>query len=263
MKRYICILLAILLLTLSGCSRGVEVLSNDQYSIMEEDGQHYMKLHKAVSVTSGSTSAGTAQAPYVIKFSSLEEMKNAITEGTFTEEQLAHMQANFPSNKRGNVLLCNVNKLYSATVPAGIDVGPIHWYGDNYKFIISEEANISFCDKEAHDEFAKACDIESGKAKIISVTTIEDRNAKVVTFENLAGAPRKMVTYNHTSGGKTITVAEQYNLDESETVPYSISFWGNCDGAYFTGYMYGFTERPSYEWVTSFGLKPYVETETE
>ena len=60
-----------------------------------------------------------------------------------------------------------------------------------------------------------------------------------------------------------MTIQELYFLNESETIPRSISIWGSTGGTYFTGYMGGFTERPSYEWVTSFGLKPYVETETE
>ena len=263
MKKWFCVLLALFLIMLNGCSRGVEVLSNDQYCIMEKDGQYYMELHKPVSSSPGNTLEGTAQAPYIIQFSSLKELKNAITEGKFTEKQLAHMQENFPRNKSGNVLLCNVNKLYNAAVPEGVEVETIHWYGDRYRFVFDKDGWIDFSVREAYDKFALGYDIESGTAKIISVNMISDRNAKEVVFEDLLGAPRKMVTYSYKSEEKTITIAEQYNLDESETVPFSINFWGTCDGAYFTGNMYGFTERPSYEWVTSFGLKPYAETETE
>jgi hypothetical protein len=140
----------------------------------------------------------------------------------------------------------------------------IEWFGDSYVFLIGDNCSVYLTDKSGYEECAKQNDIESGKSKIISVDTIEDRNARVVTYESyLSATPRKMVTYSITSGGKTITIAERYNLNESDTIPFSINFWGNCDGAYFTGYMYGLTERPSYEWVASFGLKPYVETETE
>ena len=60
-----------------------------------------------------------------------------------------------------------------------------------------------------------------------------------------------------------MTIQELYFLIESETIPKHVSFWGSINGTYFTGSVGGFTERPSYEWVTSFGLTPYVETETE
>ena len=263
MKKYICILLVILLLALSGCSKEVEVLSNDQYRIMEKGGQYYMELHKPVGSSSGNALEGTAQAPYNIQFSSLKELKNAITEGKFTEKQLAHMQENFPRNKSGNVLLCNVNKLYNAAVPEGVEVGSIHWYGDNYSFMLNEDGRLNFCSKNAYDEFMSSMEVNADAVSIVDETTTSDRNAKVVEFKNLLGEPRKRITYSFTANTKTITIAEEYHLDESEAVPYRIKFCGTDNGVYFTGYMYGFTERPSYEWVTSFGLKPYVETETE
>lgn len=263
MKKLICILLAILLLTLSGCSRGNEVIRNDKYKIVEHKGEYALQLHDPAAYSSPSDSGDVlGNAPvHTIVFPSVAKLKEALESGTFSDSSLAHMRSNFAKSRIGGIKICNPFQLYEAVLPEGLSAGGVQWFGDAYVFPLGDHGALRFTDKEGHDDFAKTRDIESGKAKILSVTTTEDRNAKVVAYENLAGAPRKMVTYSHTSGGKTITVAEQYNLDESETVPYRISFWGSCDGAYFTGYMYQLDQRPSYEWVTSFGLKPYTEAE--
>lgn len=263
MRKYICLLLALLLLVLSGCSAGVEVLTNDKYAILEKDGIYSMKLHDPEAYSGGGSASQNASEAFYVEFSSVGKMKETIEEGSFSKETLEKMQECFSKDQNNNVLICNTNKLYDVTLPQGVTARAIHWFGDSYNFLLGDHGAIDFTNKAWHDEYAKRHDIESGKAKVISVNMLDDRNAKEVIYENLLGQPRSMITYSYTSGNKTISVAEQYNLDESETIPYSIGFWGCCNGAYFTGHMYGLTERPSYEWVTAFGLKPYVETETE
>ena len=252
-----------LLLILSGCSAGVEVLTNDKYAILEKDGIYSMKLHDPEAYYGSQSALQSSSAAFYLEFSSVGKMKEAIEKGSFSKETLEKMQKNFSKDSNNNVLVCNPNKLYDVTLPEGVTARAIHWFGDTYNFLLGTRGALGFTDKEWHDEYAKRHDIEAGKAEVISVNMIPDRNAKEVIFENLMGQPRRMVTYSYKSGNKTISIAEQYNLDESETIPYSVSFWGCCDGAYFTGHIYGLTERPSYDWITSFGLTPYVEAKTE
>lgn len=266
MKKICCFTITLLLIFLCGCSRGVEVLRNSQYSILEEHGEYSIKFHNPADVYSSGSDIliGTAEMAVAVEFTSITEMKQAIEPGHFSEYELDIIQSKFEKNSRGEIKICNTDKLYDVTLPDDVETRVIEWFGDSYIFLIGENCSLNFTDQSGYDECAKQNNIESGKSKIISVETIEDRNARVVTYESyLSATPRKMVTYSVASGGKTITVAERYNLNESDTVPFSINFWGNCDGAYFTGYIYELTERPSFEWVTSFGLTPYVETETE
>lgn len=263
MKRYICLLVALLLLMLGGCSAGVEVLTNDKYAILEKDGTYSIKLHDPESYYGSQSAMQSSSAAFYLEFSSVGKMKEAIEKGSFSKETLEKMLENFSKDSNNNVLICNPNKLYDVTLPEDVTARAIHWFGDTYNFLLGGHGSLVFTDKVWHDEYAKRHDIEAGKAEVISVNMIPDRNAKEVIYVSLMGQPRRMVTYSYTSGTKTITVAERYNLDESETIPNNISFWGCCDGAYFTGYVYELTERPSFEWVTAFGLTPYVETETE
>ena len=89
MKKFICILLVILLLTLSGCA-GMEVVSNDLYAIREKGGEHYIDFHndeynKTAASLKPEASSLTAN---FISFSSVGEMRSRILSGKFTEEEL-------------------------------------------------------------------------------------------------------------------------------------------------------------------------------
>jgi hypothetical protein len=255
MKKIVCFMLSALLVFLCGCSSGTKVLTNDKYSIREKDGAYFLKLHEPAGYyVSGHMQ--NASAPYVIAFSSVKEIKSAIDSGDFSDRQLQHIQSYFTEGNR-NVEICNINELYDATVPQGVLVKEIHWLGDRYNFLLGDEGILYYTDKEYYDLFASTCRLGDG------ATDIADRNAKEAFFESFTGDEIRAVVYTHTTENKTITVYEEYIVAESNSIPYRIQFYGICDGAYFVGFLYEFTERPSYEWVTSFGLKPYVETETE
>lgn len=63
-----------------------------------------------------------------------------------------------------------------------------------------------------------------------------------------------------------LVVIETY--DSTDDIPTAINFFGKTNGAYFKGLIIEAGEmtihhRPSIEWFQAFGLKPYVETETE
>lgn len=83
-------------------------------------------------------------------------------------------------------------------------------------------------------------------------------------------ATQKKIHYKIVDGSKTIYIQEEYNLSVhdnitpiSETVPYGINFWGMDNGAYFYGVILDSMERPSVEWLSSFGLEPYISSSTE
>ena len=48
-------------------------------------------------------------------------------------------------------------------------------------------------------------------------------------------------------------------VEVSDTVPRKVAIYGAQDGAYFYGSFIDFSERPSEEWLASFGLQEYVD----
>ena len=271
MKKFVCVLLVILLLALSGCASS-EVLSNEQYVIREKDDVYYLDFHdnsyakEAASIDKN----GSAIGGYNIYFSTVAEMQDCIKNGKFSKEDLVGMQA-YEKAENGKVAVCNVNKLYDVVLPEGFSLNRISWKGISYKFdligINGGSGYLRVGDKEDVQNYIERRSLyNAGKelATIVSNSKDAERNADVIIFKAEAtGENLKYIRYTYECNGITITAQEEYNLDESETIPGWISYWGEGNGVYFTGILGGFTELPSYEWVTSFGLKPYVETETE
>jgi len=264
MKRVLCFFLAFVLVALCGCSAAREVSRNGKYRIMEDAGEYYLVMDKASSISSNGVSA--SEKMEALTFSSVGEMKQTISEGKYTDEQLAIMDRFFQKTAKGDIALCNTNKLYDATLPEGLTADEIEWYGGYwYTFVFEGElwGFLSVSDKETIENKAAEFAKQPERVKILEKKEVSERNATETLFENLAGEPRKQIQYTFESKDITINIIEVYKRNESDTVPYRVWFYGNSKDAYFNGEFYGFTERPSYEWVTSFGLKPYVETETE
>ena len=71
--------------------------------------------------------------------------------------------------------------------------------------------------------------------------------------------PIKVLVYQITTDDSVFHVKETYRLNESKTVPQNITVYGTCKNQYFDIYIQYLTERPSVAWLSSFGLREYVE----
>lgn len=265
MKKILCIILTVLLLILSGCSKSNEVCSNDLYGIYEVDGEFILRFHNEDINVSNPNHSGTLKAPD-ITFPSVSSMKKAILNADFSTDALDAIIRKARADD-GDVVICNLNKLYDAVLPEGEKLARVRWFIDSYSFSMHTlSGSLSLATESDVKDFADlyGFDPNNPNVTIESKSTEEARNATVYEYKlNNYNEEWKCVIYTQSTKDKTITVVEQYNYGTSKTVPETICFWGNCGDAFFTGKLTGFTERPSYEWVTSFGLKPYVETETE
>ena len=85
-------------------------------------------------------------------------------------------------------------------------------------------------------------------------------------FSSNSVTDQKHIFYKITAGKSEIYVIEQYILkyhdvddedeDTSDTVPSKIYLYGNDGTDYWFGWFIDFEERPSVEWLSSFGLEP-------
>jgi phosphoribosylaminoimidazole-succinocarboxamide synthase len=75
--------------------------------------------------------------------------------------------------------------------------------------------------------------------------------------------------YDLSTETRSFLVIERYSGDaRPDSIPSEVRFFGKMNGAYYHGWIFkaystGLDRRPSIEWLQSFGLKPYEETETE
>lgn len=270
-QKVFCLMLALLVtLTVAGCaeiSAVNKICENDVYTLEESNGTYWLNFHEQLPKQGGGDSADGQQIVDDVCFGSVKEMKEAIRKGKFSDEAIQTITRYFQRNPAGDVKTCNINQLYEAALPSDLSVTKVSWYGETYSFSIEGGGITGYmtCGDQAlyDDSQEKGMGFLSNEDIIIdSQTTVADRNATEYRYTSAYGVDVKIIVYTADIDGKNITILESYHSHES-TVPQSVRIWGMHDSKAFYCFVTNFTERPSYEWVTSFGLKPYVETETE
>lgn len=93
---------------------------------------------------------------------------------------------------------------------------------------------------------------------------VEERNAEVIEYTSRYGDEFMRIRYTLSEANRTVIVDEVYavnssRLPSSETVPRTIRIFGVDNGVCYYVAMHGLTERPSEEWLLSFGMEPFRE----
>ena len=243
----------------------ISILENSQYAIIEDDGEYSLRYHDDELKNYWENKQGSIAVP-TIKFSSIDEMKKSIEEGQFTIDELIGMQL-FAKNSRGETKICNLNSLFDVTLPDGVPLESVTWFGQEYSFGFGGRftGELGICSQKWYNSEIDVRKYEKNeKLTIVSKNVIEDRNATVYICRNTNGVSFKDIQYTYTDKDKVIHFNELYMFsDYASDIPTRIDFCGCVNGQYFAGSIRGFSSRPTYEWLQSFGLTPYVETETE
>lgn len=202
------------------------------------------------------------------KFTSIGEMRQGIIEGPISQYELCSL-AHRSLNTDGGVEICDPNHLYEFTAPDDFYLDYIMWLGKSYYcHLTGENARGSiYCYNER--DYTESFNNEYKDFltnPLITITeqrTTSDRFATVY-YGNTSRAKEKFICYEFHIGNKTIYIQEEYLLEiednllpVSADVPSTIYFWGTENGGYFYGIFSDFTERPSIQWLSQFGIMPY------
>ena len=294
--RVTCLLFAVLLL-FSGCGEAVPQESQTQpapsasaatvpttapaavpkpmpYVLKVENGQYLMEFTEKAPSFSGS------QTIFWPEFSSVEEMKNAIETGDFSDLEMEALRMFAKKNESGDVLVCDLNNIQDGVVPDDFKLTNVQWTGSNYTltYRADKEAFIGivlFDDdyyKSSFDEYYSNY-LEYHTVKLTGQGQEPERNATVYYYES-PSTKLKQIQYVIQSEEKTYYVNEYYATgrtdgspstttdDHSDTVPQYVQVWGTDKGIEFYA-MIDINERPSMEFLSQIGIRKYVETETE
>ena len=250
------------------------------YELKEENGKYYMHFSDEYlkSIASGDALVpdGSSQilAPSkTLKFSTVSEMRIAFESGAFSDENLAALARRAVD---GTVEIPDPNKLLAPDLPAGINVKGVWSNLTYYDIAISSSYNcesenchydyfkIDFEGEQYKDYFEYyIVNYKTGAKTIISEKTIEDRNAIELVYTNSTGRYKKLL-YQLESNGRTLHIAELYVMEHtspdlhhymSDTIPTNIKIFCEEDGVSWFVDLEAFAERPSVEWLSSFGVK--------
>ena len=252
--------LTLALVLLAGCIAAPteQILSEtERYSVVNNDGSYSLRFNKAIS-GSASSGANMSVKPEEFLFSSLGEMKAAVMEGKFTDKQIQYISMHFSKNEKGDVLLFDMDNLCDISLPEGAEVTQISWKGKNYTFSFKTKdftGDLMVCEKSSVESYAAKNDVARKQEKIVKTEEDPAHNGKIYYVEGGVGV-RKHTQYTYSGENGTITVCV---CDKVSDLSLAIRFWGEYNGAYFHGAIMDAQEAPSYEWITSLGLKPYVE----
>lgn len=285
-------IITILLLTLiCGCSDTDSNNLNDteeileinlNYSIVNENGNHYFVFNDP-DLYSPSTVPDefniSAMAP-VVKFDSIGELVSRVKEGTLTEEHKRAI-AQFDKDKEGRIQVCNIDNMYQPKIPKGCAITSVFWYGKYYTSELNmQNAKIGYVGVLTKDLYEQAISRDNAEIfdnSMVTVTrTEEDSNGRKITYYSTSAGDFKRVEYKYSDGNKNLLIVENYRLSinsssannplyesltVSENIPASIFIYGEENGAYFEASLFEFTTSPTDDWLMSFGVAEYVETE--
>ena len=290
--KYIQALALILLISFTGCTsdavqakteRNVAEVTEQktpiQYSITEEDGSYYLNFSDGNEPPEEYSSQIAG-----LLFDSLAEMQDAFINNKLTESQINQIKDKFSKDFQGRIQICDMNRLKQPALPSDLETGMVELTGQSYAFfvnsihtdsissespILSAGSYFQCLTKESYDRiFEREYEnfFERDTVHLTSTTAGPDRNSTVYDYYTNS-AELRQIRYVLTVGSKTLYIDEGYRLNivddllpVSDTVPSRIDIYGCDDGRYFHVYLRGFSERPSVEWLSSFGLTDFVKS---
>jgi hypothetical protein len=259
---------------LSGCGHlsqpSKEIYSeNELYKMYTEDGKWYIEFNQATDGEDSYVLTTNLVGITYPEFDSAADLANMLKSGNIRDDCIRHLKRISDKNV---IEIFDPNKICDLKTPNSLIYENVDWVSKVYKFSIKAENFHGYVECYDFDQeqyirkFEEFRNFPNENQTVTGETTMEDRNAKVV-FSNTLACDLKNILYKIASGESEIYVNEKYVLryfDESahlldavsETVPKSIEIFGSDGTHYWRGWFKGFKERPSVEWLSSFGLTP-------
>ncbi len=249
------------------CVLLIEYMSRD-YDLVKKDGKSYISLRSVKEEEESNTdNAYVSTAVFGPTFSSVAEMKNNILNGNLTEQELYAIRTCYA--KDGLWEICDLDNLYDARLPDKTSIKQIALRGKSYSFTLENYIAVNcFIDHLDEADYNKAFEEEylgfpNEFEEVIWEEQTEDRNATIKYFRTGAGVFKRL-EYTLQQDDRMLYVIEEYTLSfytgskpTSDTIPRTVTVYGEENGGYYKVWVLEPIERPSVEWLTSFGLVPF------
>lgn len=263
LNKIISAIAVIIIITLSVCKLADNKLS---YSLIKKDGNYYISLR-------GSHDKGPrgCMEEIYVQFDSFDDMIKRITENELTQDELADIERGFTKAANGQIPIFDIYNMMTPTLPEGVNTDYIKWYdGMTYQlhFAGSEQMKgiVEYYGGNNEHYFNHSICVQNGGSHT-EKTHIDDRNSDIYIFTSGYGEA-KCVCYNISgqNGDEIIHVEEYYLLNSeeysswvSDTAPFYLQIWRTIESQKLYVAIYLLPERPSVEWLSSFGLQAYKD----
>lgn len=249
--------------SLSG-SASTEAAEVQSYEIYTENDTHYLKFNLELPQIVKSM-AGTQIFVQYPEFSSVSEMKDCIEATDIPEDQL---YALYQVNRKETIEIIDLDTLYDVSLPTGLELRRILWYGDYYSFEADAGPYLGCVQVLSKQAYEEKFDLEYANFSydeygFVESQNIDERNATKIYFQNSAGMYTHIL-YKLEAESKTLYVREFYVLQKIEVgevvpnsadAPNKIEVFGMEDDGYFYAAVFLLDERPSVDWLLSLGIR--------
>ncbi|MBQ9780786.1 MAG: hypothetical protein IJW00_07555 [Clostridia bacterium] len=251
--------------------------SNDRYSLTLLKNKCYINFADGnqASPEEGAMLLGS------IDFSSLPEMKHSFLQNTLTDQQVQILRTAFASYSYGNengIEICNLTSLYQAVYPQEIQASKVTLVGENYYFSAFDSADFSnaithVATQTKYEQYYTSEFSVAETSPYVTITNQTDGlfdglNCKIIEYEYPnSGAKCRDHIFDIDNNGISYHVNVRYRLKspssvnwrESETLPSDVWMFWQQDGQYFFIEIDDLNIEPTVEWLSSFGVTPYID----
>ena len=260
--------------------------STDAYTVSHINNSYYWNFAAGNTPIPGDDSY-LAVSDTCLYFDSLAAMKEKILSNTLTQLEIATIKTAFPQDENG-ILMFNIQNLYQATAPTGYTFPQVLWEGDIYGGLLGSQGPQNelldawgywrVLSAEQYDAKYAAVfekyiqDYETNESKSIishEISQYEGLPCEIYDLQTSVAQLRVIWFDIPTGDGQeplhiSLSYTTNYSgssesVGVSDTIPYRGYIFGISDGQYYQITLHDFTTAPSVEWLSSFGITPYVE----
>lgn len=243
-------------------------VTTDQYVIEADEDGCYLTFFEEYQASEEDKNAAMTNS---IHFDSLEDMVDCFRNNSFEPYQRITMQATFPQSEKG-IQVCDFNRLYNITKPAETQVSQVSLSGQYYTFNIIEEGMFNF----GWVSYTSEEGINGMKSQLYGwsvgetitrqeETTFDGVPCEIVEYYNSAETYRDIYMDIQENGVKKEILIRYLLKDNrdyperiSDIAPWQVVMFCEEDGIFYRVTIGEMLKTPSYEWLSSFGLTPYV-----
>ena len=240
-------------------------ISTDQYTLTADGAGCYVEFFEEYEA---SREDKLACSVIEIYFDSMADLATGFRENKLDDYQRIILQASFPKTEKG-FQICDLNHLYDAALPADAYVSSVALHGTTYDLFVRgdlfKSGSVSYVkdwttSKDRMYDWSKGATVTRDEA-----STFDGVPCRIVEYYNSTQTYRDIFIETE-KAGKTVYMVLRYLLEDqrpfpervSDTAPWNVLMYCEDDGVLYKVSLKELTETPTYEWLASFGLTPYV-----
>lgn len=264
------LLSAVLLCACTGCCR--EKYRNEKYTIYSEGGKCYLKFSDTFATRGLRANANGCVIYPGPSAGTLPELQKKLLSGDFEVTSLYSL-IRCDTDGDNTLEILDPDECQIPILPKDLQIDSVGWSGCAYGFSLTDKADgerrgstLWVDENTFRSRFGECFTALSPETHtVLDDTVVSDRNARVIHLTTSAAEQRHVCYTLPGANGYTLYIREVYtlrafsnpNIRTSDSVPQFFHIFGANGEYFFYGSFSEPEERPSVEWLSSFGLTPF------